>query len=193
MASNKLTYQFALDGVTFDLSDKAPLPMKNKTGPQIVDIFNKMCDVARAVPDFDPKGDKTKPVNKFRDTETGKKRIAALHSSLVAFAKGQIDEARRAERAAAKAAPKANPAPAEAKAGDNGAAKRGRPTLENPSHRQLFEEYNALAGEAASLGIVDKRWKKHTSLFEKREHGLERIAALREVIRVVKSQKSAAA
>jgi hypothetical protein len=37
-------YQFMLDGVTFSLSDRAPLPLKNKTNAQLADVYNQMCN-----------------------------------------------------------------------------------------------------------------------------------------------------
>jgi hypothetical protein len=99
----KKDYAFSLDGVSFDLSEKAPLPIKNKTNAQLAEIYNSMCQTASQIEDFDPKGTATSGVAKFKDSETGKKRIAALHSSVVAFARGQADEVKRSEKAAAKA------------------------------------------------------------------------------------------
>ena len=97
------TYELTVGGKSFDLSAKAALPVGKMTNAELAAVYNSMCTLAKAVPDFDPKGDKTKGVVKFKDSETGKKRIAALHSSLVAFAKGQKAGATRAERAATRA------------------------------------------------------------------------------------------
>ena len=120
----KKDYMFALDGVGFDLSDRAPLPLKNKTNAQLAEVYNSLCKTVSAIPNF---GTAAKPITKFKDSETGKKRIAALHSSVVAFAKGQADEARRSEKAAAKAAAPKAEKPAKAPKAEGNGAHRGRP------------------------------------------------------------------
>jgi hypothetical protein len=104
-------YNFNLGDHTYDLSAAEPINLEGMTGAELVETYNRMCKVAASIKHFDTNGRKTQPVKKFKDRDTATKRIAALHSSLVAFASGQ-----RALENHAEAPLKAAKAPKEKKA-----------------------------------------------------------------------------
>lgn len=99
-------YSIVINDASFDLASSMPLPVDGMTGTEMAETYNKIAGVAATIPDFDPK--KTTPVGKFPNKEAGIKRIAALHSSVVAFVAGiAAEKNRKAEERAAKKGEKA--------------------------------------------------------------------------------------
>lgn len=89
----KKNYSITIDGEAFDVTSNQALPLEGKTGGELVAVYNDIAALAATFDGFDPR--KTEHVAKFKDKETGIKRIAALHSSVVAFVAGQAAEAGR--------------------------------------------------------------------------------------------------
>ena len=167
MANSKLKYMFMVDDVAYDLSTAEPLPVEGKTGAELAEMFNRMCTVAAGIADFDPEGKKTGGVTKFKDKEAGQKRIAALHSSIVAHAAGvRAEENRAAEEKAAKRTEKAEKPAKEPKAAkEPSTGKRGKaPTFHlkviklggTPSRAKRFADYRdgMTVGEWAEAAVA---------------------------------------
>ena len=84
--STKIT----VGGNAYDLASRKPLPLENMSGAGLADLYNRMVTIATEVGIAG-----VNPVNKFRDAKTAHARIAALHSSVVAWAQGQAEEEKR--------------------------------------------------------------------------------------------------
>lgn len=99
----------AVGKTKYDLSKTDALPVDEMTNAELCAVFNQMAGaVAGAHPDFDPDGKKTAEVKKFKDSETGRRRIAALHSSITAYLGGLRAEAGRGKTPKEPKTPKTN-------------------------------------------------------------------------------------
>jgi len=172
--------QITTKGRKFDATSRDPLPLSELANAELVDAFNQMVAVAGTLGLEGPT-----PVKKFSDKTAGGKRVAALHSSIVAFAQGQADEKARVQKAVKKSAPveavQDTPVVPTVTQKEN-------PLVEEvdikklPANPEVTEEtkvYNALIKQAHANGFF-KAWTPRVRGFEKNpELAAERIEKLK--------------